>query len=935
MRETVGFRVRATLGVALLCIAGTPALAQSPTVRVGALNGFGRVTFAFPAATGFHLAQDGDVVTLRFDQSANVPSAGRTRNVLAVRGSPGGAEIEVVPGARIRAISLDSQVIIDVRDPSPKPKGKPEQPHPLSSRPAPVAAPVVAAPEVATVEAVAQQSIQAPLPAAPVEVAPAADVLAVSAAPAPLPPGTPGHGALVLFGRDVGAAAFQRADGNYVVFDERRPIDLQALHDDPAFASATIQLLPAATLLKVDPAPGAQVQLTRQVDGWMVAVGPAKFSTTPIEPVAKDGRMLLPASSPGRVVVVPDGSTGEKLLVGTTRDSGSGMAVSRRTPEFTLAATWQGVLVEPHTDRVDLRVANQGFIIDALGQPLAMSSQPSAARLLSDAAVLTRRFDFPNLPTAALLRRMQNEVVAAGTAPALARFQPRLAAAQTMIALGMGAEAEALLRLAMKEEPGSAADPAAVGLIAIASLLAGRTDQAKGLSDPALSATDEIALWRAVAEAMREGNPAVAAPIFAATLPLVLAYPAALRDRLLPPVVTTMTQGGEAEIADAVLAQFPIEPSLATARALRLAAKGATDQALAVLDSVAIGHDRLAAAGAAAQAIELRLADGALSPSAAADALERQFLAWRGDGRELVLRLRAATLRAQSNAPRAGLALLRETDAIYPEAHTEIRARMSELLTEALAGPAAARITPLDFAALADENADVVAEAMPVKIAGLLADRLVALDLPQRAGPLLDKIMQRAAPGEARAALGLRLASLRLGEADDVGALAALSQSDAPGLTPQVTESRTLLAARVRAHQGDPRAAIEILATLEGSEARQMQAELLAQLGDWAAAAVSMASYVSMTVPEDGPLTPPQQQELLRLASLQSKAGDAAGLQTLGVREGARMSSSPQAAVFAVLTAKPIRETTDLKRSSAEVMLARAIPSNLAAIGAR
>ncbi len=944
MDENAGRRRRAAFGFALLCFAAGPALAQSPTVRAGALNGFGRVTFAFPTATGFHLAQDGDLVTLHFDQSADVPSAGRTRNVLAVRGSPGGAEIEVVPGARIRAISLDAQVIIDVRDPIAKPKAKPNQLHVPLLQPAPAsagvtvpaaAAPIVPEPASRVMAPVTQQPVEASLIAAPpVPVAaPPLDVLAVSATSVPLPPGALGRGAVVPFGRDVGAAAFQRVDGDYVVFDERRPIDLGALHDDPAFASATIQLLPAATLLRIDPAPGVQLRLARQADGWMIAAGPAKSSTTPIEPTSEDGRMLLQASNPGRVVVVPDATTGENLLVGTMRSGGSGMAVTRHMPEFTLAATWQGVLVEPHTDRVDLRVTNQGFVIDASGQPLAVSPQLAAARLLSDAAVLTRRFDFPNLPTDTLLRRMQNEVVAAGTAPALARFQPRLAAAQTMIALGMGAEAEALLRLATAEEPRLTGDPAVVGLTAIASLLAGRTDQAKGLAEPALSGTDEIALWRAVAEAMREGDAASSAPVFAATLPLVLAYPDALRDRLLPLAVETMAQGGAGETADAVLAQLPAEPSLATARALRLAAKGETEQALSKLDALAIGHDRLVAVRAAAQAIELRLANGSLSPSTAADALERQFLAWRGDGRELALRLRAATLRAQSGSPRAALALLRETESIYPEAHAEIRARMGDLLTAALTRSAAAQIASLEIVALVDKNADIIAESVVADTAGLVADRLLALDLPQRAGPLLNKIMQRAAPGEARAAVGLRLASLYLGEGDDAGALAALLQSDAPGLAPSTMEPRVLLAARVHAHQGDLHAAVATLATLDTAEADETRAEFLAKLGDWPAAAVSMASFVGRTVPADGILAPVQQQALLRLASMQSEAGDAAGLRALSVREGARMSSSPQAAVFAVLTAKPIRETSDLKRSSAEVTLARAIPSNLAAIG--
>ena len=109
-----------------------------------------------------------------------------------------------------------------------------------------------------------------------------------------------------------------------------------------------------------------------------------------------------------------------------------------------------------------------------------------------------------------------------------------------MIALGLGAEAQALLRGGGRGRSGRGGLTRQGALAAIAALRR-RTgaDEAAGLDDGRLSGTDEIALWRAVRLAeQHEGSPQAAA-VFAATWPLHPGLPAALRDRLLPLVAET------------------------------------------------------------------------------------------------------------------------------------------------------------------------------------------------------------------------------------------------------------------------------------------------------------------------------------------------------------------------------------------------------------
>jgi hypothetical protein len=955
--------------VLLTALVWAPAMAADVTmVRVGTHIGYGRVVFVFSQRVSFLMEQAGNTATLHFQGVGFVPGSTRVaHNVTSVQGGDSQATITITPGTHVRTTPWGNRIIVDVLDAGWDEwrSGTKRQMHaarrttPALAKPpaavqvltAPSAAPAAASAQViatAPVEPVAQTSLPAvaaaPAPvaepvAAAVPTAPAAvpaaaappEPLSLAASHADLPAGVSGTAALLPFSRTVGAAAFRRGGVAWVVFDERRPVDLAALKDDPVLAGATVQLLTAATLMRMPLAQGSELRLTHQPEGWTVAVLTAAAPLTPIIPVNDATQMRLAASGVGQVVVVPDPETGQNLLVGTLRDRPAGVAVARQVPDFVLQPTWQGVLVEPLSDRTDLRAMPEGFVVDTGGDML--SPQPNAARALSDAAFLTRRFDFPDDAPATLLQRLRAQIDAASQAPAQARAAPRVAAAQTMIALGMGAEAQAMLHLAAEEDPRLAADPDAIGLSAVAALLAGREGEAAGLADPALSGTDEVALWRAVRAAMKTEDAPEAAQVFATTLPLILSYPSALRDHLLPLAAETMAQGGAPEAADALLAKLPNQKLLAYARALRLQGKGDTAAALAAYDVLTVGRDRLISARAATRAILLRQSTGALTPAQTASALEGQFFAWRGDQRERDLRLRVADLRAQAGAWRPAFDMLRETAALYPDDAGLIQGHTAGLMTALLTGPAAATISPLDLVSLAEENADAMAVA-PDRANQLLADKLVALDLPKRAGPVLERMMRGAPIGPIQARLGLRLAEMRFDDGDDAGALTALYGSQAEALPPDLMNDRALLGARVTAHEGHPVEAAAALAELGTAAADDLRATILTDAHEWSGAEAALLDLVAKTVPAVGPLDPAEQEALVRLASASAMAGDGAELHTLGLDAAPRLST-PLVDMFKLLTEAPVSSVADLGRSATEVALARALPAGLAVIGAQ
>jgi hypothetical protein len=138
----------------------------------------------------------------------------------------------------------------------------------------------------------------------------------------------------------------------------------------------------------------------------------------------------------------------------------------------------------------------------------------------------------------------------------------------------------------------------------------------------------------------------------------------------------------------------------------------------------------------------------------------------------------------------------------------------ADIFAEALSQDAGKPLPPLELVALAEENADLLPTGQAGQdLAARLADRLVALDLPRRAVPVLEKLAASAPAGPVRAAFGDRLASMRLAQGDPIGALAALSASDAPSLPEPLLQARTLTCpcssrrGRDAARHGGPRRA--------------------------------------------------------------------------------------------------------------------------------
>lgn len=897
----------------VLLVLSQPAVAEPRIgVRGGDHPGHGRVVLDWPSRVEYRVEEQAGRVVLRFAAPGMIETGQlrrMPRNVTGLEVVEGGIAILVAPGVRPRHFRLDNRIVVDLPDPASPPRAAAARVVPNIAPPAAPARPTQTA---------------APAPAV-VAAAPAAAPLATPPPAAPTP-GVPGlrvaEGALLVpAGAEVGGAMVLRGGNWLVVLDAALPLDAVGLRGDPRFGRLELRSGPRATVLRVPAADLAHPRLTRVAAGWQLAAMDVAAPLRSILPEAEAGgtnRLSLRAEQPAEAVPILDPETGATLLVGTVRAGGEAVPVARRAASFEMLQTQLGVAVLPRADTLSLRALADRFVLDGGAAPLGLG--PEMPRQAA-AAGMSRIFDLPAEELDALWARERAAMLAVAAAPPLGRAAPRLRAAEALLALGLGQEAQAMAALAMREDPRTASDPQAVALHAAAALVGGRLEEAAALS-AAAPATDEAALWQALHAAAR----GEAAPRLVAKLPLLLSYPGPLRRRLEPVAAEALAAGGEVAAARRIIAASPeADAAFDLARARMQEAEGAIEAALAGYEAVTRGRDRRARARALRYAAELRLASGRTDAAGAAAAMEAALGAWRGDGLESAARLRVAELRRAAGESRAAFDLLRETEAFFPALAPTLRPLQAAALREALAQAA-----PRDAVMLFDQHApQLPPDGETSQVLMLLADRLKALDLVDRAGAVLRGALARTSGAEARAMIGARLAGLALEANDPAGARAALADTAAAELPQPLRQQRALLAARALARQG---VMVDAVAAYReaGDAAAPELAEFLAERQDWPQAAAVLGAHLQAVLPAAPlPLYAAQQRLVARQAALLALAGQQDALRALHAAHGARMETGAMADAFALLTGDRMVAVADLPRLRQELDLARALPSRL------
>ena len=715
-------------------------------------------------------------------------------------------------------------------------------------------------------------------------------------------------------GKRIAAAAFVRGDHLWVVFEDRYALDLSSMRatKSTAYTSVEQRAHETATVIRFKMRDGYGVTMRRRGVLWLV-----QFTTAPQPPdaievrvadeMSADPRVQMPLARVGDHIRLRDPHDRSAIDVVPVLASGLGMVSMHRFPNFDLLATAQGVAARG-PGQIDVFATLAGIEISARPTATGGQSEPTSVKnrarpvtALFDLAAWRRGDDSEFAASRALLHR------AIATASNKALGNARLYLARFLFAHGYMSEALGVVEVLVEDEPARAENLTLRAMRGVMYLAMDRIAEAAGdLSGAALDAYDDVALWRGVL-AMKQGDSRGAAAFFAQAGDLWLELPSPLRSRIGLMAAEATLESGDVATANAHLDMLrSVAPNYDVrqrvkhlAGRLRLASND-REEAVSLWQDVISGVDRLSRARAIFDDTLLMLEDGQITTPEAINELENLRYAWRADDFELTLLQQLATLYIGDGQYRGGLVTMKLAVTHFSRfrASAAIAARMNELFAEIFLRDGANDLAAIDALTLYYE----FQELTPVGAEGdeviqKLADRLVALDLLDRAAELLEHQLKYRLRGVEKARVGTRLAVIHLMNGTPEGAIQALRLSRAMDMPKDLETQRRHLEARALADLGRDDDALKRLAGDSSRDAELLRADIYWRAGKWANVAAATERLLALT-PTMAPLNPFASRHVLRLAVALALADVVVGLARLNARYAAAMQGDSNQTAF-------------------------------------
>jgi hypothetical protein len=729
-----------------------------------------------------------------------------------------------------------------------------------------------------------------------------------------------------------GVAAFVRGSVIWVVLDNRHALDLgqlEARRREFGPVDAMIIDNPApATVLRIAPPQRWDVAVSRDGDAWVVEVGARPPPPPrPIEP----GIRALPDGSGGRVVVDmpgvqtllrlrdPDGN--DELIAVPTTSAGYAVSAARAFADFRFLPAAQGIVVHPRSDRVQARL--NGNLFEIFGPQPIIGTDTT----VMDGSAATRTQELLDLRAWVRTRNRFDETKqslhrAVASTPPARRGPERVALAQFLFANGFALEALAQMRFLETEAPRLAGLPASRLLRAASAFLADDIEEAeRSLAHPSLSLSNEAALWSGLVK-LRLGDFAAASELATRGTEFAERYPPPVGPRVWLAIAEAQLSAGQTDAAmqflDLAQRQELSEPQqrqLALMRGRVLARQGDVDGAAQTWLPLERGGPSPTRAEATLARIELMVGAGRMERADAVDMLDRLRFAWRGDRTELRTLILLARMHGEMGNYRAGLQVLRDAAAQFGDAREarEISNEMDILFARLFLEGHADKLPAVQAIALFDEFRDRVplgsrGDAMVRN----LADRLIQVDLLDRAGSLLEhQLRHRTGPAD-KSEVGAKLALTQLLGNQPDAALATLAATrDAPASS-ELRRERGRLEARALAGTGRVQDGIARLSGDDTAETNRLRVELLRQARDWPGVASGFARLVGDPPPAGTRLEDEPARDVLHYATALGLAADAAGLKALRERFAAAMDATEYRDLFRVVTAESAERPGEL-----------------------
>lgn len=884
------------------------------SLTIGERPDFTRLAFLFPGGATVTPIQTGDRLDLRFSRAAEI-------DIARLNVSPPklvrGARIISRPGERL-AISLTLEAAVKQR------------------------------------HFVDGSRVIVDLTPAPV----AAKPQAASVTPAPPRPGGTGR---ITFAEDptattfgfqfaapVRAAAFRRGDAIYVLFDAASAPDVRSVarvgrrHTDVTAVTgdgvAGVRIgAPPETLVSAR-ADGAAWRITL---AQRVEPGPAATTERETAP-GQSGKLVVKFGRDGVVRWIEDPSVGDRIAVALVPGSTLGVNTRRATLEAAILPAAHGAAAEVRADGVGAAFENGAFVVSRGGGLIASTAQqtPDAdAVAIADAAaeseaaagdMLLALNDWSKTKETRVvdaIEELERRAAKEGTEPGAPSFA-RMALAKFLLAHELAPEALGALRVASVNQPQLEVDPQFRLMRAAAAAMMGRFRDAQAdLAASGLQNDPGAALWRGYVAAQNQNWPDARRALEAGRSALGQ-QPRGWRVRFNLALAEAALSTGDLAAAEAAIAAArgsAASPDLTAQVQLmqaRLAkARGDLKGALAMFEQIAKARDEASAVRASLEIVRIRRELQEMTAQEAVDALEALRFRWRGDGIELETIQALGHTYSEMNRWREGLSAMRVASMRFGSHPTARRMRvdMGALFERLFLDGEADKLEPIQALGLFYEFRDLAPFGPDGdRMIRLLAARLIAVDLLDKAAELMKHQVENRLEGLGQAQIAVDLAAIYMQDGKYAEALDAINTTRQPRLPPDLIAERRIMEANALLKLGRFDHAVEIVEKDRSPDGQRIRAEAAWRQKEWSQASAMLAPLLPSGA---AALTPDERRLVLRAAMAAVYADDTRSLAALERRFGARMQGTPEADAFEVIASDPA--PGDSKLADAARMIAR------------
>ena len=660
---------------------------------------------------------------------------------------------------------------------------------------------------------------------------------------------------------------------------------------------------------------------------WVVGMALAEQSSSiapdfPIENMADAdlrGRnyLRIPLADAEQVIPIRFSEYDRPLLVIPTKQAGRGVGHMRKFMQFSLLPSQQGLLVQLESDGINVGI-NQGAVIIGGEVPVLLSRQlppPKSVFEFSRWQNLDEKYD-------EVRQRLQH---VAAQSDGSERDAARFDLAQFFLTYQHAADAIGWLDLLQAKNdddiqsplPIAQQPPSLIALRGAALMLNGNAKQAqRNLSDARLDGVPQIGLWRGGALAASEQWAAADAAFRAGGNVPPTSWPLYVRTELILRAADAAWHLGNKERVKTLLLDYPSgqsDPNFANRvnylRAqLRLSTGDLFDEKIAIglLDDMIARGDAWARAHGTWLRLQIGLKHDNMPLNEAIVSLERLRYAWPGGEMEYEILKQLGDLYFKIGKPREGLKSMREAATWFPNRpdYPSLRAHLIDRFVELYTDPDLSYVPTLAALAVYDENRDLTPrDARGDAMIQQLAQRLVRIDLLDRAAELLDYQIRVRLSGVEKSRVGANLAEIQIMDNKPELALTALNNSENSENPPQLNFYRSRLRAKALFKANRSKEALQILSNINDKESNILRAEIFVATQQWMQAAQTFGRLVGAIDRNDTkPMDENRQNYIVNLAAALVMAGDNASVQKLNADFATVFPDGLQKQAFLLLT---------------------------------